>query len=442
MTKKYSRKYVSSALVLALLFVSFLFTPTLEAASLSGDWENDLFLNPGNSSNAIDKFVSTLTVEYRTGGVSYSSKSVFDKDKFDSQVFGADYRIGILDGSSTVSFNPTETRLDYWLNRGNFSLAGARIDTVFLLEYSEDAGSFGAGAELGLSGNLGEGVSADFTSRFGMSENEAEVLGLESGSGYTIVTSHGDNPDAYGPSQLQYVDSELQISGMVLDCCEYDVTTRFSEANGFEETEFEFTIGGEENLMSFDVDLTFSAQTKSVKLHPGISTEWACFDVYTDISTPNADDILGNNSTKESTINGIEIEGFGIFDVSLGHVTLSSLTSLKGNLYKPAGTYNMDLTASDYLIDPQPDYQNLYDSTNYDQILSIYKSSKDFDLTYGANVFFDMSGDATGMNSLFNTALFTGNGSYTLSDQFRFGAGFAIKPNSLETVRLSLDYSF
>ena len=434
-------------LISTLLIAALIGAPVFDAAAqedkpLTGSWETDLYLDPGSSSNAIDDFISTLNVQYAMGGVSYSSESVFNKDQFESQLFGADYRIGILNGNSTLSFDPTNTRLDYWLNEGTFSLAGARFSTVFVLEYSSNFDGYGAGFELGLSGNLGEGVRADFTSHFGMEVNEAEALGLEPGSGYTIVTSHEDDQDAYGPSQLQYVDSELQISGLVFDCCRYDVTTHFSEENGYEETEFEFRIGDQEDMISFDVDLTFSAQTKSVVLHPGINTKWGCFDVYTDLTTPNADDVLGNNSTQESTINGFEIEGFGLFDVELGHVTLSSLTSLKGNLFKPDGAYDMDLRASDYLIDPEPDYQGLYEETDYDQIFSIYKSDTDFNLTFGADVYFDMSGDSTGMDSLFDTALFTADGTYLLSDQFSLGTGFAIKPGSLETVRLSLDYSF
>ena len=431
-----------SAFIIIFFIFGIIFAPSLQGATLSGDWNNDLYIAPGkNSDEIIDQFISVLTVNSTTGGISYSSESVFYKDEFHSQEIGADFRIGILEAGSTAMFDTANKRIDYWLNEGSFTLAGARLETVFLLQHTGNSG-FGSGLEFGVSGNLADGVSADFTSRFGMEENEAQLLGIEPGSGYTIITSHGDEEDAYGPSQLQYVDSELQVTGMMLGCCEYDITTEFSEANGFEETEFEFSIGGEENPLSFDVDLTFSAQTKSVELHPGINTEWGCFEVYTDLSTPNVDDVIGNNSTKEDTISGLQIEGFGIYDVPLGHVSFSSLTSLAGNLYKPLNTYDMDLRPRDYVIDPQSTYVSLYDETDYDQVFSLYKSGEDLNLTFGANVYFDMSGDATGTDTLFDTGLFTGNGSYLLSDQFTLGAGFAIKPESLETIRLSFDYSF
>ncbi|MBS3789114.1 hypothetical protein KGY79_13090 [Candidatus Bipolaricaulota bacterium] len=428
---------ISSFLVVLLLTGSF-FAPSAHGDELTGSWENDIYLSPSNGGNLIDanKPLSTLSVSYSTGGITYSSNSVFYRDKYASQSFEAGLQVGILDLSSTASFNPGETRLDYWLNEASFSLAGAWFDTTFLLQHSDD--SYGAGAEVGVSGNLAEGVSADFTSRFGMKESEVELLGLKAGSGYNLVTSQG----AYGPSQLQYVNSEFQITGMMLDCCEYDVTTKFSEANGFEKTEFEFAIEGEENPIGFEVDLKFTAQTKSVVLDPSIVTEWGCFDVYTNITTPSVNNKLGNNSTTADTLTGFQVKGFGLSNVSLGHVTFSSLTALEGNLYKSKNVYNIDLRADDYLLQPSQEYAFIFDETDYDQVFSLYKSGKDFNLTFGADFYFDMSGDATGTDTLFDNALVTGDGDYKLSDQFSMGAGFAIKPESLETIRLSFDYSF
>jgi len=435
---------LTAAFFLSIILTTFIQLPSPKGASLSGTWDNDIYIVPSGTDGIIgnNRPLSTLSISYGTGGISYSSESVFYRDKFYSQEFGVEYRLGIVDLSSTAHFNPDQTRLEYWLNDGSFTLAGARFDSTFLLEYIEDRDEFGAGLEVGVSGNLTEGVSADFVSRFGMEENPVEMLGITPGSGYTIVTKHGEEEDVYGPSQLQYVDSELQLTGMVFDCVEYDVTTEFSEANGFEETEFEFSIGGEENLIGFDVDLKFTSQTKSVELHPSITTKWGCFDVYTELSTSNVDNILGNNSTNASTLNGLEIEGFGISDVSLGHVTFSSLTALDGNLYRPVNTYIMDLRADDYLIDPHSDYEGLYVETDYDQVFSLYKSGEDLNLTFGGDFYFDMSNDETETNSIFDTALITANGEYKLSNQFSLGAGFSIKPDDFERVRVSFDYSF
>jgi len=411
---------------------------------LSGTWENDIYIVPSSTDGMIgsDRPLSTLSISYSTGGVTYSSESIFKKDEFYSQEFGLNYRMGILDLSSTASFDPTAISMNYWLNEGSFTLAGARFDTIFLLQQLPDSDEFGSGLQVTLSGNLAEGASASVISRFGMRENESQLLGLEPGSGYTIITSHGDQEDVYGPSQLQYYNSEIQLTGMVLDCCEYDVTTKFSEANGFEKTEFEFAIGGEDNPIGFEVDLKFTAQTKSVELDPSIVTEWGCFDVYTDLTTTAANDELGNNSTTASLIDGLQIKGYGISDVSLGHVTFSSLTALDGNLYKAPNTYNIDLRSYDYILEPPQEYITLFTETPYDQVFSLYKSGEDLNLTFGGDFYFDMSSDSAEMDSLFDVALITADGAYKLSDQFTMGAGFSIKPDSLERIRLSFDYSF
>ena len=430
-----------SGFLVAILFCCLLLSNSVQAEDLSGSWSNDLYLNPQSPSSLID-YSSTLSVSYSTGGVEYSSESVFHEDEFYSQIFEAGTRIGILDLSSTASFDPTNVRLDYWLTEGGLTLAGVRTENIFLLEYSEQHNGYGAGFELGVSGNISDAVGLNVASHFGMEENEAEALGLVEGSGYNLVTSHGTQTRAYGPSQFQYVDTEVQLTGMVLDCCEYDVTTEFSEANGFEDTEFEFNIGGEDNPIGFEVDLTFAPQTKSVELDPSIVTKWGCFDVFTTFTTTSPDNELHNNSMQSSTINGLQVKGFGLSGVSLGHVTLSSITALDGNLYRAPMTHHMDLHADDYLIEPPQDYAALYRQTDYDQIFSLLKSGDDFNLTFGGDFYFDMSNDSTGTNSLFDLALVTGNGSYMLSDQFTIGAGFAIEPNVLDSFRFSFDYSF
>ncbi|MBS3788653.1 hypothetical protein KGY79_10720, partial [Candidatus Bipolaricaulota bacterium] len=161
-----------------------------------------------------------------------------------------------------------------------------------------------------------------------------------------------------------------------------------------------------------------------------------------DLTTPAANNELGNNSTTTSLIDGLQIKGFGITDVSLGHVTFSSLTALDGNLYRAPNTYDMDLRAGDYILEPPQEYITLFDETPYDQVFSLYKSGEDFNLTFGGDFYFDMSSDETDANALFDTALITADGRYRLSDQFSMGAGFSIKPDKVERIRLSFDYAF
>lgn len=429
------------ALLLFLVFVAFAHSLTVYGNELSGSWKNDIYMSPQSSS--ISGFESTLDVNYTVGGILFSSESVYTRNQFYSQSFGLDYRLGILDVSSTLSLDPSDSSLKYWLSEGQFSMGGVWFNTKLLLEYMESVDGYGSGAEFGVSGNLGDGVGIEIKSHFGMEVDEAEALGLVPGSGYDIVTSHGAQTDSYGPSQLQYVDTEIEVTGLQVGCCTVDVSTGLSEALGFKETEFEFQIGGDESPVIFDVDLEFKTQTdsimKSVELDPSLRTDWGCFNVFTSLSTGDAENLLTGST---STIEAININGYGVSGVTLGNLTFSSITSLSGNLYRPPDTRNIDLRATDYLIEPPQKFASLFRETDYDEIVSLVKSSEVSDLSLAIDLYFDMDADEVDEVSMFNVALVTGDARFQVSDQFSLGAGIAIKPLAVETTRLSFDYYF
>ena len=417
-------------LALSLLILSI--TVGVGAAAkpdLYGSFENDLYFLPEN--DFLD-YKSELDITYRMGGIDFKSESVFYKENYYSQLFGLSFPLGLLDIDSTLSFNPAKIRLNYFLGDATFTLAGLGIDNTFLLEYVNKEDSYGSGYELTLYGRLPSGPTMYVENYFGMKENEAEALGLEEGSGYTIVTK------GYGPSQLQYVATIIELGNLHFGCVDFMSTTKISEQKGFEHTTLEFDLASENFPLQLEGELKFTPQTKSIELDPRLDLDWACFKVYTDLSTPDDEDLLVNNSNEVSTIGALEVEGFGITGVNLGHVSFSSLTALKGNLNRLTDQEDMDLRADDYVLDPDPVYTGLYTETPYDEIISIEKSGPDYDLTFGGDIYFDMSNS----EAIFDTALFTGSGQYQLSDQFSLGAGVAMKPGELEAVRFSFDYYF
>lgn len=428
---KYGKLLVSASLIIVLILV----VNITGFSDLSGDWENDLYFSPG--SNVLGSFSSELYLNYYSGGIDYTSSSLFKKDSYYAQTFGAATSLGMVGVDSTLDFDPQEVRLNYFLAEADLTLADLNIGNTFLLEYTGDGSGFGSGYELELYGELPGGPKMYVTNLFGMEENEAEALEIVRGSGYTIKTG-SSQAGSYGPSQLQYVSTTIEISELSLDCCNFMATTKFSEESGFEHSILEFDLESETLPLKLDGKLKFTSQAKSIELDPKLDLDWACFDVYTDLSTPDDENLLTNSSSKTSTIGGLEIEGFGITGVKLGHVTFSSLTALEGNLNRLTDQENMDLRAYDYVLDPDPVYSGLYTNTPYDEVISIEKSNRGDDLYFGADVYFDMSGS----DSLFDTALFTGAGNYDLSDQFTMGAGAAIKPGELKNFRLSFDYSF
>ncbi|MEF8850545.1 MAG: hypothetical protein V5A81_07170, partial [Candidatus Bipolaricaulota bacterium] len=318
MTKKFLA--VTLVLVLAAGFMAVA-AEHEDERPLMGSWENELTLDPDATPNVIDAFSSTLTVEYMTGGITYESVSEFDIDGYTDQTFNVDATVGLLDLSSTVNFDTQTPGLDYWKNTASLTLGGVSITDTFLLQKTS---SYGAGMDLAFSGETPGGVSVNVSNYFGMEPDSSAA------SGYAIVTKHhpDDELDSYGASSLQYVSSVLTLDNLSLGCCDFSNETMFSEANGFEYSLFEFTIESNDWPLSLAADLKFTAQTKSIYLTPSLTTDWSCFEVYTDLSG-----VLGNNSPEMSgsTIDGLEVAGFAIKDVELGHVEFSSYTALGGH---------------------------------------------------------------------------------------------------------------
>ncbi|MEF8917310.1 MAG: hypothetical protein V5A77_06455 [Candidatus Bipolaricaulota bacterium] len=411
MTKKFLA--VTLVLVLAAGFMAVA-AEHEDERPLMGSWENELTLDPDATPNVIDAFSSTLTVEYMTGGITYESVSEFDIDGYTDQTFNVDATVGLLDLSSTVNFDTQTPGLDYWKNTASLTLGGVSITDTFLLQKTS---SYGAGMDLAFSGETPGGVSVNVSNYFGMEPDSSAA------SGYAIVTKHhpDDEADSYGASSLQYVSSVLTLDNLSLGCCDFSNETMFSEANGFEYSLFEFTIESNDWPLSLAADLKFTAQTKSIYLTPSLTTDWSCFEVYTDLSG-----VLGNNSPEMSgsTIDGLEVAGFAIKDVELGHVEFSSYTALGGHtLYDLYLNFGSD---TPYIV-----------GTTYDEVFRIEKLET-FDLDFTLDTYFDMSNAG-----LFDLALFDANASYDLSSQFTLGSGLQVSPSSgLNEISLSLDYSW
>ena len=442
-----TKKFLAVTLVL-ILAAGFAAVAQEDERPLMGSWNNTLTLDPNTSGNPIAGFDSTLDVTYTSGGVTYNSESVFDETGFVDQTFGVETTVGLLDLSSTANFDPSVPGLDYWLNSASLTLGGVSITDDFLLQDTKDGldDGYGAGMNLMFSGETPGGVSVDVENYFGMEPVSysstdgtyyGDITGIDYGyysvpadSGYGIVGIHEEGgDDIYGPSAMQYVGTMLTLENLSLGCCDFSSETLFSEMNGFEYTLFEFTIESSNWPLSLDGDLMFEEQTKSIYLTPSLETNWACFEVYTDLSGT-----LANNGTKGSTIDGLIVKGFAITDVELGHVKFSSYTALGeytvydlNDVFRESYTYGgVEVEETEY----------------FDEVIRIEKLDK-FPLSFTGDVYFDM----TESNALFDLALFELDTSYELSDQFSIGNGLLISPKTeelggLEEVTLSLDYSF
>jgi len=422
-------EYTSRLLIfiLSTLILLFLF-PTITYGSLSGSFKNDLFLNAGTSS--LITYESELDITYRLEGMVFASNSVFHEDSYHSQQFGVDFGLGALDINSSLSFDPANTRMNYLLAGAGTSLGGVGIDNTLLLEHVDEQTGYGAGYKLTLRTRLPSGPGMYVKNLFGMEENEAALLGLVEGSGYTIVTNGG-------PSGLQYVNTTVEITDLSFDCCDFISTTKFSSQEGFEHTTLEFDLNSTNLPLKLEGKLKFTPQTKSVELNPGIDLDWACFEVYTELTTADDQNHLTGGEGGVSALGGLRIKGFGITKVDLGNLHLSSLTALHENLFRLSTEKNIDLHANDYVLSPDPVYSGLYTETDYDEVISIVSDFETIPLSIGLDTYFNLTDD-----NLFGFGLFTGTGRYRISNQFNLSVGLEVNPDSLEQVRLGFDYYF
>jgi hypothetical protein len=287
---------------------------------------------------------------------------------------------------------------------------------------------YGAGFEFSVSGKVPRGGSAKINSLFGMERDEFEEIGVQSGSGYDIVQWGQEGKFTYGTNSLHYVSTTVNLFDLSLGCCTFNSETRFSYRSGFEYSEFDFTIDSANLPLGFDATIRFTPQTKSVTLDPYLEINTDCFTTYFDL-------VEGSLNTYQ-----FEVEGFGLTDVKVGRVNFSSITALKGDLYKDAGASDIILRADDYLIDP--DNTDPYEQTEFDEIASISVNPTDTakypNYSFGVDFYFDMNDEDT----LIDLSLVTGDLTARVSQQFELGMGTSITPDGDVETLLEFDAYF
>ena len=404
-----------------------------EGVTLSGSWKNDIFLNPDDSDELFN-YSSALSLDYQFTSFTLGSLARFSNTNgstgLTEQRFEFDGRLGLFNTSSDVVFDTDATRLDYWLTETSLTFGGATLQSTFLLEYMSIAGydppfpdRYGAGAEIALLAAGDNGIDVDIRTRLGLEVSEAEVLGISSGSGFDIDLRQFDsdgNPLSTAEAlrsinNFHYVNTVAEIDGPALGCCTFNTETKISRENGFEYVLLEFPIELTEFPLTIDTDLKFSPQSKSVTLDPELDVSFDCFTVYMDL--------LQDGSTEANY--DFEIEGFELRQVELGPVRFSSITSLKGNLYRSYGTTNLKLRSYDYLIDPDKPLN--YIPTSFDEVVSLETHTPREEgypsLDLGMDFYFDMSGS----ENLFDLAFVTMNAKTGLANNIDIGTGVSFE---------------
>lgn len=422
-----SRFRISHLLCFVFLFLILIFIPhSVEGnGDLSGEWENSLLLSPGSP---IKSFDSSLIVEYSLGEMQFSSASQFDIQGYSYQAFQFGHTLGPLELDSDFSLDPDTNQLNYYKAKAEIPYEKYEIEGTFLLEHLQSASEYGSGAEVEVLGRAPWGGAFKVSTLLNLEREFAESLGLQRGSGYNIV-----NPS----SQLNYESTDIYLTGFQAGRHKVSVSSKIGSEKGLESIEVQSNIRIQDSPVSVNVNVEFRPQSKSIKLNPQIEFEESCLTLHADFSTPNVNDVLENRSNNNK-ITGLEIEGFEVSGLDLGGITFSSKTALAGNLYRFIGRDDLYLSSGDYVIDPEPGYETLYERTSFNEVLSIEKPRNDSNLGFGLDVYFA----AGGTDSLFELAQVTGTLEYRVSDQVLLEYGSTIGWNELKKFLLGARYNF
>ena len=305
-----NKTLVAAALILSI--VSF----TLVAGPLSGTWEAALAIAPTPFS--FTELSSTFTVNYTVGGFTGTSNSEFVVAGFIWQGFGLSGSLGAFDIQGDALFGVSTASFLYNQLIVTTSIAG--IDFGFYAAHVSNAvlGGPADGSVLRMAGSIGE---LDVESYFELGAR-VEDVDDDSFNGITIYHAatgahkhYVTNPLVVGKG---FTGEELIVSGWSFGCVNDITTTLYFTCAGFDFIKFSLTeIETGIDWLSFDVDLTFQLQTKTLVLTPTLNLgENTCIDAYAELLTDQA---------AMTSITGIRVYGVG-FVSSFGNVTVKDLS--------------------------------------------------------------------------------------------------------------------
>ena len=319
---------MTKKILIAAMLMTVLVGLTLFAGSpFSGSWSSEITFEQGDI-NPFKSLDSVLDINYSFGSVLSTSKSEFMLFGFIWQGFGVTGTLGAFDVQGDVLFGPSTA--DYIYGQLIVSMSIAGIDFGFYFAQVSDAVLQGPadGFAVRLAGSAGAFDIVSITEFGAQIEDEEDdnfngITIYHAGTG--LHKHYITNPIVIGQG---FTGEKVTVSGWSFGCVEDIATTLYMTcAEGFEFLSVDVT-GIDVGLcgLTFDVELTFQLQTKSVVITPRlVLADTACIEVYAAVLTDAPDNTIfgGFNS-----ITGISVYGFGV-TTSVGNgVTLNAVTVL------------------------------------------------------------------------------------------------------------------
>jgi hypothetical protein len=318
-----SRILVTAAVILGIASFSFL------AGSLSGTWEANLAIDPNPFS--FTELSSTFAVNYTVGGFTTTSNSELLLAGFIWQGFGITGTLGAFNVQGDLLFGASTADFIYDQLIVTASIAGIDFGVYWAQLSAAVLGGPADGSVLRMAGSIGD---IDIQSYFELGA-QVEDTNDDNFNGITIYHAATGAHKHYVTNPLVvgrgFTGEKITISGWSFGCVDDIATTLYMTCEGFDFIEFELS-GIDVGLcwLSFDVELTFKLQTKSIVLTPQINLgELACIQVYTTLLADAPNNIIYNSFT---SLTRISLYGLG-FTSSWDGVTVKDVTVLDTGRY-------------------------------------------------------------------------------------------------------------
>nr|BAL58728.1 hypothetical protein HGMM_OP2C276 [Candidatus Acetothermum autotrophicum] len=271
--------------------------------------------------------------------------------------------------------------LRYFWNQAAINYGGTAMSSELLL-LSTNLGLL-TGLSLAFKGNTFGGAAVGINL----------LLGAE-----TDLTSPGFGT---GVNSWEWSRIDLTIEGAsFLEWVHFDSITRFTRANGFEYSRWDFYYEPDTGPLSLLLTLRVLPEEETKALTALLDLDGPALYLYTDFQS----------------LRGLSFQYVELMDDWF----LSSTVALEGKLYKRKGANDIDLRARDYLIDiARKDPITNYEQTDYDAVVSL-EGVSDGALTIAGDLYF-RKGEAT-------PALLTSrvNLDIGLSKNLAFSSGIAL----------------
>jgi hypothetical protein len=385
------------------------------AGTLSG--ETSLWIGVDPLGGGVERLDLGLAVDYTLGAVTLSTDGLLVlPGTWVWQGFSAVGRVGGYGLTANVLFGPSTT--DYLYAEAIVELSIGGIDMAWHAAQLSDAvlGGPADGWALRVAGSVGT-MDLVSLSEFGARIEDEEFDGLTIVHAATGLERHYAT-DPVVPGQ-GFTGEKVTFRGLPFGCAEIDAGLYFTCA-GFEYASFGvegIEVGGVPWL-TFDVDLTFELQTKSLVLAPSLSLgEVFCVEVYAELDWDASTLSLAGTS-----FYGIEVA------CELGPVTVRDVAVF--DLSRYAITTEAYGSVVERLTDAIEDGHDVY--PDYWEMLSIaYRGDGccASDVTFLLNVYFDEAS-----SSLFDWAMTHVEAAVPLGEGFSFTLGMETIPAGVDSL--------